>query len=107
VTARAAVARSTCYKAGMTAAATRVYPYIARDTAVRAGGPVIEGTRITVATIVRSHQLGMDLDEILVQFPGLGPEHVHAALLYYFDHRADLDALLGEAEEPPPGAVER
>jgi uncharacterized protein (DUF433 family) len=47
----------------------------------------------------------MDFDEILFQYPGLRPEHVHAALLYYFDNRAEIDALIAEAEDPPPGAV--
>jgi uncharacterized protein (DUF433 family) len=84
----------------------RVYPYIRSDAAVRSGEPVIEGTRIPVTTIVRSHQLGMDFDEILVQFPRLRPEHIHAALLYYFDHREQMDALLTASERPPPGAVE-
>ena len=90
----------------MTQAASRSYPYIHSDPEVRAGAPTIEGTRIPVATIVRSHQLGMDLDEILVQFPSLRPEHIHAALLYYFDHRAQIDRLIEESELPPAGAVE-
>lgn len=81
------------------------YPYITSTPDVRGGEPVIEGTRIPVATIVRSHQLGMDLDEILVQFPSLKPEHLHAALLYYLDHRNDIDAILLQAGQPPPGAV--
>jgi uncharacterized protein (DUF433 family) len=89
----------------MSEPARRAYPYIAFDRAVRAGQPTIEGTRIPVATVVRSHQLGMDFDEILVQYPSLRPEHVHAALLYYFDNRAEVDALIAESEEPPPGAV--
>src|SRR5690606_11825087 len=89
----------------MSEPARRAYPYIAFDPAVRAGQPIIEGTRIPVATIVQSHQIGMDFDEILVQFPSLRPEHVHAALLYYFDHRAEVDTLIAEAEKPPPGAV--
>lgn len=90
----------------MIQAAHREYPHICRDANVRAGQPVLEGTRIPVATVVRSHQLGMDLDEILVQFRSLKPEHVHAALLYYFDNRAEIDEFLLEAEEPPAGAVE-
>jgi uncharacterized protein (DUF433 family) len=89
----------------MSDAARREYPYIVRDPSVRAGQPTIAGTRIPVATIVRSHQLGMELDEILVQFPSLKPEHVHAALLYYFDNRIEVDALLAESDRPPPGAV--
>ena len=91
----------------MSEAAERItYPYIRHVAGVRGGQPIIEQTRIPVATVVRSHQLGMDLDEILVQFPSLRPEHVHAALLYYFDHQDELDAILEEAEQPPPGAVE-
>lgn len=90
----------------MSEPARRSYPYIAHDEGVRAGEPIIEGTRIPVGTIVRSHQLGLDFDEILVQFPSLRPEHVHAALLYYLDNRAEVDALLAESHEPPPGAVE-
>jgi uncharacterized protein (DUF433 family) len=90
----------------MSQPARQSYPYIHRDASVRAGEPVIAGSRIPVATIVRSHQLGMDLDEILVQFPNLRPEHIHAALLYYFDHRSEMDALLEAADRAPAGAVE-
>jgi uncharacterized protein (DUF433 family) len=89
----------------MSEPARRAYPYIAFEPSVRAGQPTIEGTRIPVATVVRSHQLGMDFDEILVQYPTLRPEHVHAALLYYFDNRAEVDSLIAESEEPPPGAI--
>jgi uncharacterized protein (DUF433 family) len=82
------------------------YPYVEHKPGVRAGQPVIVGTRIPVATIVRSHQLGMDIDEILVEYPSLEPQHVHAALLYYLDHRAEIDAILEEAEHPPAGSIE-
>lgn len=81
------------------------YPHIVHEPSVRAGEPVVEGTRIPVATLVRSHQLGMDFDEILIQFPTLKPEGLHAALLYYLDHAAEIDAILAASEEPPPGAV--
>jgi hypothetical protein len=37
----------------------------------------------------------------------LRPEHVHAALLYYFDHRSEIDALVAEGDDPVPSAVER
>jgi uncharacterized protein (DUF433 family) len=66
---------------------------------------VIKGTRIPVATLVRAHQLGMDFGEILVQYPSLGPEDLHAALLYYFDHKAEIDAILEETGAPIPAAI--
>ena len=81
------------------------YPRIAREAGICGGQPVIAGTRIPVATIVRSHKLGMDFDEVLVQYPQLAAADLHAAMLYYLDHRAELDALLTKAAQPPEGAI--
>jgi uncharacterized protein (DUF433 family) len=81
------------------------YPHITRTLAVRGGQPIIEGTRIPVATLIRSHQLGMDFDELLTQYPGLTPASLHAALAYYFDYKMEIDALIKEAKEPPDGAT--
>lgn len=90
----------------MTQAAVTSYPHITRQDGLRSGEPVVEGTRIPVATLVRAHQLGLDFDEILVQFPSLTAAGLHAALLFYLDHRAEVDAALARAETPPEGAVE-
>ena len=97
---------SSCYKCRVTAANPLVYPHITHHGGVRSGEPVVEGTRIPVVALVRAHQLGMDFDEILVQFPGLAPEGLHAALLYYLDHRAQIDALIARDLTPPSGALE-
>lgn len=84
------------------------YPHIMRDPKVSGGQPVVDGTRIPVATLVCAHQLGMDLDEILVQYPGLTAAELHAALLYYFDHKDEVERLLEQAASAPPGAdIER
>ena len=80
-------------------------PHVETNPGVRGGEPVIEGTRIPVATLVRSHQLGMDFDEILLQYPVINPAQLHAAFVYYFDHRAEIESLLREADAPPPGAT--
>jgi uncharacterized protein (DUF433 family) len=81
------------------------YPHVVRDPAVRGGQPVVQGTRIPVAVLVRSHQLGLDFDEILIQYPSLTPASLHAALAYYFDHKAEIDALIEQADEPPENAA--
>lgn len=99
-------AHQSCYKCCVTAANPLVYPHITHHAGVRSGEPVVEGTRIPVVALVRAHQLGMDFDEILVQFPGLAPEGLHAALLYYLDHRAQIDALIARDLTPPSGALE-
>ena len=80
------------------------YPHIVRDPRIVGGQPIVEGTRLSVATLVRAHQLGMDFDEILVQYPALRPEGLHAALLYYLDHRDEIEAILSDQTEPLSGA---
>ena len=89
-----------------TPAKAKAYPHIVVSPDVSGGQPVVEGTRIPVTTIVRAHQLGMDFDEILVQFPGLKPEQLHAALAYYLDHQEELDALLERHQARAAGAAE-
>ena len=81
------------------------YPHIAVDPAVSGGQPMVQGTRIPVATLVRSLQLGMDFDEILMQYPRLSPAELHAAFAYYLDHKAEVDELLQRAELPLEGAA--
>jgi uncharacterized protein (DUF433 family) len=57
------------------------------------GKPRIEGHRITVKHIVLDHQReGMSPDEIVSAYPGLTLSDIYAALAYYHDHRADIDA---------------
>jgi uncharacterized protein (DUF433 family) len=87
-------------------AVTGSYPHIVQNAAIRGGEPVVEGTRIPVAAIVRAHQLGLEFDEILVQLPSLRPEGLHAALLYYLDHQSEIDVILARDAGAPPGATE-
>ncbi len=82
------------------------YPHIIVNPDVSGGQPVIEGSRIPVVTLIRAHQLGMDFDEILVQYPGLRPEQLHAAFAYYLDHQKELDSILEQSETPVADATE-
>ena len=81
------------------------YPTIQRDPAILDGKPVIEGTRLAVSTLVRAHQLGMEFDEIVMQYPHLTAQGLHAAMLYYLDHQDEIDALIEQAQRPPDGAT--
>ena len=57
---------------------------------IAGGKPRIAGHRITVRDIVLWHErLGKSVDEIASDY-GLTLADVHAALAYYFDHRADI-----------------
>jgi uncharacterized protein (DUF433 family) len=63
------------------------------------GKPRIAGTRIKVEQVVIWHeQMGMSPAEIVSRWPHLSLADVSAALAYYHDHRAEIDADLAEGE---------
>lgn len=63
------------------------------------GKPRIAGRRITVEDIAVWHErMGTSVDEIASEYD-LPLAEIHAALAYYFDHRAEMDESIrvGEA----------
>lgn len=73
--------------------------HIAKTPGICGGRACIVGHRIRVADIVAWHERrGYSADEIVAMFPGLTLADVHAALAYYFDHRAEIADDL-EADE--------
>jgi uncharacterized protein (DUF433 family) len=77
------------------------------------GKPRISGHRITVKHIVLDHQRArMSPDEIVSAYATLTLSDVYAALAYYYDHRAEIDADIkidddhwAEFEEQNPGTL--
>ena len=64
------------------------------------GKPCIAGTRIRVWDIFVLHErLGKTPDEILADYPELSLADIFAALSYYFDHQAEIDAEMKAADE--------
>ena len=57
-------------------------PYIVIDPQVRSGKPCIKGTRISVFDVLDYMAGGMEVDEILADFPQLTRESVRACLAY-------------------------
>lgn len=65
---------------------------------VAGGKPRISGHRITVRDVAIWHErVGMSADEIAAEH-GLTLGEVHAALSYYFDHRAEIQQSIREGE---------
>ncbi|MFO0969876.1 MAG: DUF433 domain-containing protein [Gemmataceae bacterium] len=65
---------------------------------IAGGKPRIAGHRITVENIAIWHErLGRSVDEIATEYD-LSLADVHAALAYYFDHRAEIDRSIAEGE---------
>jgi uncharacterized protein (DUF433 family) len=63
---------------------------------VRGGKPRLAGTRIAVADIVLMHlRLGQSLEEIAGKYD-LPLAAIHAAMAYYYDHRAEIDQSIEE-----------
>jgi uncharacterized protein (DUF433 family) len=54
---------------------------------------------VRVKNVVALLQEGKTPEEMLVQYPDLSLAQVHAALLYYYDHPAEIEAALEEEEE--------
>ncbi|MBI2985643.1 MAG: DUF433 domain-containing protein [Deltaproteobacteria bacterium] len=71
---------------------SKEYPHIERRTGVRGGVPVIAGTGIRVLDVaVRYEVMRMSPEEIMVGLPHLTLPQIHAALSYYYAHKAELD----------------
>ncbi|HSN75907.1 MAG TPA: DUF433 domain-containing protein [Anaerolineae bacterium] len=76
--------------------------HITSTPGTRSGKPRIVGRRITVSDVAVWYlQMGLSVDEIVRDYD-LHHAQVHAALAYYYDHRAEIDvreaADLAEAE---------
>lgn len=57
------------------------------------GKPHIAGHRIRVMDIVAWHEKrGLSPDEIVTLYPSITLADVHAVLVYYFDHREEIEA---------------
>src|ERR1700676_5156399 len=62
------------------------------------GVPRIAGRRTKVIQIVMDKlAYGWSAEEIQSQHPHLALSEVHAALAYYYDHKAELDAAIDES----------
>jgi uncharacterized protein (DUF433 family) len=62
------------------------------------GRACIAGTRARVTQIVRDVRTGLTPDQIHEEYPHLSLAQIHAALSFYFDHQADVDAKIEEED---------
>ncbi len=65
---------------------------IVEDPALRGGRPILAGTTLRVSDLAAYHVFeGLSAEALALQFE-LDLAQVHAALSYYFTHRAEIDA---------------
>ena len=68
--------------------------YITKRPGVQGGDPCIRGTRIPVWVLAAMHKQGDTVEDILDGYPNLTAAQVHAAISYYYEHRAAIDAVI-------------
>jgi len=65
---------------------------VVRNPEVRGGRPVVAGTTLRVSDLASYHTLGgLTAEQLAVQFE-LDLAKIHAALAYYYQHKASIDA---------------
>jgi uncharacterized protein (DUF433 family) len=75
---------------------TTLHSHITSSPGTRGGKPLLAGTRITIADVVLLHlRLGQSLEQVAARYQ-LSLAAVHAAMAYYYDHRADIDRSLDD-----------
>lgn len=72
------------------------WPFIEFDDRAR---PRLAGSRWHVLQLLREHvEFRWDAEQIARQHPDLTLPQIHAALVYYYDHREERDRLLADEE---------
>ena len=66
--------------------------FIVSRPGVQGGAPCIRGTRIPVWVLAAIHRKGDTEKDLLYMYPNLSPVQVRAALSYYAENRAEIDA---------------
>jgi len=81
-----------------------LHPHIVSDPLVCGGSACLEGTRISVRTVVVYvlHH-GVPPEELLAYYPHVSLAAIYDALSYYYDYREEIDREIAahEALEPP------
>ncbi len=58
------------------------YQYIEINPKIMMGKPIIKGTRITVEQILENLSANSSIDDVLIAYPHLTKDQVHAALAF-------------------------
>jgi uncharacterized protein (DUF433 family) len=67
--------------------------HIVRTPGVVSGRPRIAGSRIRVVDVAGWHlEGGLTIEQMLDEFPGVTAADLYAALAYYYDHEAEIEA---------------
>jgi uncharacterized protein (DUF433 family) len=71
---------------------------ITRTPGIKGGTPHIAGTGVTVRTIVRWHQSGLEPEQIALRIGHIVLSQVHAALAFYYANKDLMDREMAEEQ---------
>lgn len=77
-----------------TARAPVTYTHIVKEPGYCGGKAAIGNTRVRVNNVIFLHRQGRSPEQIREIYSDLSVAHVYAALVYYYDHPAEIDAEL-------------
>jgi uncharacterized protein (DUF433 family) len=75
------------------------FEYIVKEPGYCGGKAAIGNTRVRVNNVVFLHKQGKTPDEIRTEYPDLTHAQIYAALAYYHDHKAEIEAELARDDE--------
>lgn len=76
-----------------------VHLHVEYREGVQGGRAVIRGTRFPVSSIVRNHRRGLNVEEMLREFPHLTASQIYDALSFYHDHRLQIDREIDQLQD--------
>jgi uncharacterized protein (DUF433 family) len=66
------------------------HPYVARDSSILNGEPIIKGTRTPVRAIVENWRMGVAPEDITTHLPHLTLAQVFDALSFFADYQDEI-----------------
>lgn len=82
--------------------AAETYRWVTRTPGIRGGNARVKGTRIGVHDAIGLLQNGETIDSLIANyFPTLTRAQVYGCLVYYEDHRREIDLLVARQMSPP------
>ncbi len=73
---------------------------VVRDPRILGGEPTLDGTRVSVRTIIEARRYIGSVDQIVAAYPMLDRASVEEALSFYRLHQDEIDRYIAENQHP-------
>jgi uncharacterized protein (DUF433 family) len=59
----------------------------------------INGTRVSLDSVIFNYRQGATAEEIVLRFPGLRLADIHSCIAYFLNHKEEVDKYLADREQ--------